>query len=97
MLAQRAVFFRHYRGAYCELRTGLLEELLGAAGDPFQLRRAPAVAPVSNSGDPHSQRIAQPRIQIDSIALSWQAMSSAVKANVFPEILPVKLFELGSP
>jgi hypothetical protein len=97
MIAQRTVWFWQYLVVYCELRTGLLEELFSTARGPFQLRRAPAVGPVSDSRDAHSQCIAQLRIQIDSIAFSWQTMSSAVNANVLPEVFPVELFELGSP
>jgi hypothetical protein len=97
MVAQRTVWFWHYLAVNCELRTGLLKELFSTARDRFQLRRAPAVGPVSNSRDAHSKRIAQLRIQIDSIVFSWQTMSSAVNANVSPEIFPVKLFELAAP
>ena len=97
MVAQRAVWFRQYGVVYGELRTGLLEELFSTARDPFQLRSAPAVGPVSDSRDAHSKCIAQLRIQIDSIAFSWQTMSSAVNANVLAEIFPVELFELASP
>jgi len=71
MVAQRTVWFWENLVVYRELRTGLLEELFSTARDPFQLRRAPAVGPVSNSRDGHSKRIAQLRIQIDSIAFSW--------------------------
>ena len=97
MVAQRTVWFWENLVVYRELRTGLLEELFSAARDPFQLRRAPAVGPVSDSRNAHSQLIGQLRIQIDAIAFSWQTMSSAVNANVLPEIFPVELFELAPP